>query len=244
MKISMKILMKISMKRDANSAIISTVSVDTTTTATTANITVMDVESGTTTDTIPLRTARTTTTRQKARTITESAATITDTTATTMDMIVDVTTRKDMSPRQTARTTTTSPDTDEFLGPFVVIASNPMMTDSGEVCYDIEQSQSQDVVNSFESYFEEGADSLSFKDCSFFIDDWSYWSKFLPPGYAPLEKVDSFPLQHCQGDCDSDDDCSGSLFCAGEDVVPKACIGSPIPGVRYCSSPYVPEPSF
>lgn len=66
--------------------------------------------------------------------------------------------------------TLVSKDTDEFLDPLVVIASNPMMTDDGKVSYEIEQSDSQDVVNSLESYFEQGVDSASFKDCSLFID--------------------------------------------------------------------------
>jgi len=66
--------------------------------------------------------------------------------------------------------TLVSKDTDEFLEPLVVIASNPKMTDNGKVDYKIKQSKSQDVVNSLESYFE-GTDSVSFKDCSLFIDD-------------------------------------------------------------------------
>ena len=43
------------------------------------------------------------------------------------------------------------------------------MTDDGKVDYKIEQSKSQDVVNSLESFFE-GMDSLSFKDCSLSFD--------------------------------------------------------------------------
>jgi len=65
--------------------------------------------------------------------------------------------------------TLVSKDTEEFLGPLVVIASNPKMTDDGKVDYKIEQSKSQDVVNPLKSFFE-GTDSVSFKDCSLFID--------------------------------------------------------------------------
>jgi len=66
--------------------------------------------------------------------------------------------------------TLVSKDTDELLNPLVVIGSNPTITGDSMVCYDIEQSESQESVISLESLFEEGMDSVSFKDCSFFID--------------------------------------------------------------------------
>ena len=49
----------------------------------------------------------------------------------------------------------------------------------------------------------------------------------------------SFPLQVCQGDCDSDTDCVGTLRCmqrTGNEIVP-GCIGSPEEGRDYCVVP-------
>jgi hypothetical protein len=47
------------------------------------------------------------------------------------------------------------------------------------------------------------------------------------------------PLEECKGNCDSDDDCQGSLKCfrrAGDEVVP-GCNGIDKAGTNYCISP-------
>ena len=46
-----------------------------------------------------------------------------------------------------------------------MIASNPKMIDDGKVDYKIEQSKSQYVVNSLESFFEESMDSVILAFC-------------------------------------------------------------------------------
>ena len=49
----------------------------------------------------------------------------------------------------------------------------------------------------------------------------------------------AFPLSFCQGDCDNDDDCEGSLVCqqrSGNEVVP-GCVGTPERGRDYCVEP-------
>ena len=49
-----------------------------------------------------------------------------------------------------------------------------------------------------------------------------------------------FPLQECEGDCDVDSDCSGTLICyqrsAGDDTVP-GCSGRPTGENDYCIKP-------
>ena len=49
----------------------------------------------------------------------------------------------------------------------------------------------------------------------------------------------AFPLERCQGDCDSNADCKGNLVCfqrLSRENVP-GCIGKGIPGTDYCASP-------
>jgi len=69
--------------------------------------------------------------------------------------------------------TLVSEDSETFTGPIVVIASNPTFTttDNSTVSYEIDQSPNQNGVISIESIFEEtNENSVSFKDCSLFID--------------------------------------------------------------------------
>lgn len=50
---------------------------------------------------------------------------------------------------------------------------------------------------------------------------------------------ESYPLQRCQGQCDSDTDCADTLKCfqrAGTQTVP-GCIGTGVSGMAYCYSP-------
>lgn len=50
---------------------------------------------------------------------------------------------------------------------------------------------------------------------------------------------DAFPLKVCQGDCDTDDECSGNLVCfhrSGGEEVP-GCEGSDVSTADYCISP-------
>jgi len=47
----------------------------------------------------------------------------------------------------------------------------------------------------------------------------------------------SLPLGNCQGDCDSDNDCSSGLICY-HDAVPHGCVGTPSsPYYDYCGAP-------
>jgi len=50
--------------------------------------------------------------------------------------------------------------------------------------------------------------------------------------------ADTFPLKACQGDCDNDDDCKGSLVCYHRDEIETVpgCLGLGISEVDYCSN--------
>jgi hypothetical protein len=51
--------------------------------------------------------------------------------------------------------------------------------------------------------------------------------------------VAGYPLQECQGDCDSDDECAGELICFQRDVngVVPGCVGVAVDDTDYCIKP-------
>merc|ERR1712048_404906 len=69
-----------------------------------------------------------------------------------------------------------------------------------------------------------------------------------PPSSGSLRDVGNppqQPLQACEGDCDRDEDCAGSLVCfqrGGTEPVP-GCTGTGTSDFDYCHSPPPPTPS-
>jgi len=59
----------------------------------------------------------------------------------------------------------------ETVGPFVVIFGSASV-DGEEIIYDITQSETQSDVLSIEDIFDGSEDTVSYKDCSYFIDNW------------------------------------------------------------------------
>ena len=74
-----------------------------------------------------------------------------------------------------AAITAVSNDSDQFVGPAVIILSNALMLADGSVSYDVTQSQEQDNEMSLASFFKTGS-VVQFTHCSIFIDSVSHWS--------------------------------------------------------------------
>jgi len=69
---------------------------------------------------------------------------------------------------------------------------------------------------------------------------WSVEVECATPSATPLEWKGwhpSTPLSKCQGDCDSDDDCSGDLSCFQSDAVAPGCWGRRYDLADYCYDP-------
>mmetsp|Transcript_26853 Transcript_26853/g.30007 ORF Transcript_26853/g.30007 Transcript_26853/m.30007 type:complete len:361 (+) Transcript_26853:63-1145(+) len=73
-----------------------------------------------------------------------------------------------------AAITAVSNDSDQFVGPAVIILSNALMLADGSVSYDITQSEEQDIEMSLASFFKTGS-VVQFTHCSIFIDS-AHWS--------------------------------------------------------------------